>query len=157
MLNGVVYGYKTAIINLTATTTELELKDGSTFLVVTKTSGDKFITMPKLTQLQRVLGLPSTFAETTSIPFSIEINVVYYGAVNEDINLVFRGYTGYTSNQYPYLHYEDDNIHQGDSQSSITMSRGDAVKLLLVYYPLKVASSGELAPYQAIKLVHSHT
>ena len=160
VLNGVMYGYKTALLSLKTQETQINLTQGSTFLVTERTGTDddkRFILMPKLSQVQQTLGLPQTFSQENSTPFSIEINIMYYSPVTTKIRLIFRGYTGYTDSQYPYLHYDDDNIHTGDSESSIEMTRGDIVKLLLVYYPNKVASSGELAPYQAIKMVHNHS
>lgn len=160
VLNGVMYGYKTALLSLKTQETQINLTQGSTFLVTERTGTDddkRFILMPKLSQVQQTLGLPQTFSQENSTPFSIEINIMYYSPETTKIRLIFRGYTGYTDSQYPYLHYDDDNIHTGDSESSIEMTRGDIVKLLLVYYHNKVASSGELAPYQAIKMVHSHS
>lgn len=157
VLNGVMYGYKTGLLSLTTATTELNLTDGSTFLIINRTSGDRFITMPKLSQVQKTLGLPPTFTESTATPFAIEINILYYCAATDPIRLVFRGYTGYTNTEYPYLHYDDDMIHTGDSNTSIEMTRGDTVKIMLVYYPQKLDSSGASAPYQAIKMVHIHS
>ena len=152
MLNGVICGYKTSILTLSQASTQLDINNGTTFLITDAGTGAKQIIMPKATDIAKTLG--DVVAFTPHIPtFSIEINILYY-CYGDDITLVFRGYNStYQSDEYPFLHYGDDIIRSG-GDAAITMSRGDAVKLLLLYYPYKQDRNGLPCPYQAYKLIH---
>lgn len=144
VLNGLMFGYKTKSITVSTSSQSLGsmiLQDGSTILVTGSHGGNHTTNPPLLSAVRNCLGISGT-----AIPFSIEVEVINLTSGN--LNIFFRNYTGYTSDEYPYLMSNNGNVESGGN-AIITITPGGYLKLRLVYV-------NDSKAYRAHRLVYNH-
>jgi hypothetical protein len=144
VLNGLMFGYKTKSITVSTSSQSLGsmiLQDGSTILVTGSHGGNHTTNPPLLSAVRHCLGISGT-----AIPFSIEVEVINLTSGN--LLIFFRNYTGYTSDEYPYLMSNNGNVESGGN-AIITITPGGYLKLRLVYV-------NDSKAYRAHRLVYNH-
>lgn len=135
VLNGLIFGFKTKVYNISSlSTVQMELTDGATFVFHgSKSSGWANFKVPTLNNVKQSLGLPTN----STVPFAIEVNFINHSSYDY-VSLQF--YNSSRTNLPKWYSYNFD-----ETAEDMQLARGDFARFLLTY---------DGSEYRANRLIH---
>lgn len=135
VLNGLIFGFKTKVYDVSSlSTVQMELTDGATFVFHgSKSSGWANFKVPTLNNVKQSLGLPTN----STVPFAIEVNFINHSSYDY-VSLQF--YNSSRTNLPKWYSYNFD-----ETAEDMQLAKGDFARFLLTY---------DGSEYRANRLIH---